>query len=225
MARPASEAELELWRHQETKNLQVTVELPANLLEGLPNLKKLRQMPCRLEVPEGKVILQLSGQIPVAAGGSGILDVRHGSYRHKHFVLPYLRWLMLAAQPGGCPQPFLKLLLTKETGEVRELLKEEVFQRTDLAGYASSRLAKLLQLYLLGHFMPLPLFYDTCCRQLGKSRVKALSSLTKSDYGAEFPESPDHELVFGTAESVAENQLLLDAMKELGALVFADYNG
>ena len=133
---------------------------------------------------------------------------------------------MLAAQPGGCPRPFLKLLMTKDSGKVREPLKAEVFQKSNLADYARLRLAKLLQLYLLGHFIPLPLFYDTCFRLQGKkSRVSVLKSLTEANYGAEYLQEPDHELVFGTAESVEANPLLLGAMKELGELVFADYNG
>ncbi|MBP5638249.1 MAG: exodeoxyribonuclease V subunit gamma, partial [Victivallales bacterium] len=164
---------LALWRNQTPQEFSVETEVPSDLFEGLPELAKLRPvgMGCRLNALRERVPVRLHGSFPVAElnGACGIAMVCHSKCVEKnglvpqYILAPYLHWLVLAANEDG-RFPFVKFLDTKE-GQLIDFLSEELIARQDLAEYARGRLAQLAQLYLLGHFIPLPLCLNSNAKE------------------------------------------------------------
>ncbi|MBP5299829.1 MAG: exodeoxyribonuclease V subunit gamma [Victivallales bacterium] len=145
---------LEPWKKQSPRKFILEVEIPSNLMDGLDFLSALRTAEARVN-GSAPFTARLHAQFQVSEDGGGIAAVCHGKLTGRQLIGPYLKWLVLAACAGDSRQPpFLRVICTKTSGEILEPFGEGF--SGEPAAEARHRLSRLLQIFLLGQFMPIP---------------------------------------------------------------------
>ena len=184
-----------LYTTQQSEEFSLNLEVPNNLLSGCPELQKLRQEKCLLDGKKpvnAQIPVCLQGYFPVAKDGTNCVVFgecfgRTPEARHK--FVPYLRWLMaMVARPEA--QPLCQIVVPmKNDGKNVWTLK---VPKKGLDGKAV--LSKIVQLYLLGQVVPLPIMLN--------------------DY-----DNDAVELVFGSVETIKETPELKAAKEACEKLI------
>ena len=150
-----------LYSHQQSEEFSLNLEVPNNLMEGFPEFQELRQGECRLDEKQpadAPIPVCLHGYFPVAKEGTNcvVLGECFGKTPEaRHKLVPYLRWLMAAvSQPEA--QPLCQIVVPmKNDGKNIWTLK------VPKKGFdAKAVLSQIVQLYLLGQVVPLPIMLN-----------------------------------------------------------------